>query len=229
MDYQGNYFPEEHDENESKAYRYVKGAFKWTMYGISFVLYAVIIYLLFSNSDSDILETNYMGDLPQFKNVEKDDIELYRINTTTFMDEDGSMQLYSIDYSDEYGIIEIGVKYNAKKLTNSEYGDPLNFVLTDSNGNKYKLVKKIIDSNGRYGFYRISFEGFDIDLDINDLRYNSYVTNAFTPAFADKSFSNKRDSTSYRLAIYRKSDGKLLSDFELYNNSVTFSKTDYQD
>lgn len=227
MDYQGNYFPEEHDENESKTYRVIKGIFKRTMYGISFILYAVIIYLLFSNSDSDILETNYMGSLPQFENVETDDIKLYRINTTTFMEEDGSMQLYNIDYSDEYGIMEIGVKYNAKKLTDSEYGDCLSFVLTDSNGNNYKLVKKIIDSNGRYGFYRISFEGFDIDLDSNDLQYNPYVSDAFTPAFADENFSNKRDNTSYRLAIYRKSDGKLISHFEIYNNSVTYSKTDY--
>ena len=225
MDYQGNYFPEEHDENESKVYRTVKGTFKWTMYGISFVIYAIIIYLMIANKDSKILEKNYMPD----NSIDTDEVELYRINTKVFMNEDGSLQLFNVDYYDEYGFVEIGVKFNAKKLTEKNYGDCLDYVLTDSNGNTYNLVNKVLDSGGRYGFMRICFEGVEIDLESNDLRYNNALSASFKPPVASAGEKFIRSEVSYNLAIYRKSDGELLYDFKLYDNTVTFNRTDFND
>ncbi len=229
MDYQGNYFPDEQDENESKIYRNVKKVFKWGMYGISFVIYAILMVILFVNCDSEILETNYMTELPGMTEVDSDDIKLYRINTRVFMNELGSLQLYSVDYAPEYGLIEIGVKFNAKKLTNEDYGDCLDYILTDSNGNTYRLVNKVTDSGGRYGFSRICFEGVKIDFKSNDLRYHNALSHAATPILTDKSQLWSRSDVKFNLAIYRKSDGELLYDFILYDNSTIFNSTDYED
>lgn len=217
MDYQGNYFPEEQDENASKSYRVVKNIFKWTMYGLSFVLYAVLFYILIVNSDSDILETNYLKDIKQYENIDTENVELYRINTKVFMNEEGSLQLYNVDYANEHNLLEIGVKFNAKKLTDGNQGDCLNYTLTDSNGNTYPLVNIVTDSGGRYGFSRICFANVDIDLNSNDLRYDK----------DDKSV--KRTDISYKLAVSRKDNNELLFEFDLYDNTVTFSRTDYED
>lgn len=229
MDYQGNYFPEEHDENESKIYRNVKRVFKWGMYGISFVIYGILMFLLFVNRDSDILETNYMTEISGMSEVNGNDIELYRINTRVFMNELGSLQLYSVDYAPEYGLVEIGVKFNAKKLTNEDYGDCLDYVLTDSLGNTYKLVNKVTDSGGRYGFSRLCFEGISFDFKSNDLKYNEALLHAATPTLTDASKLWKRSNVTYSFAVYRKSDGELLYDFLLYDNSTVFNSTDYED
>ncbi len=217
MDYQGNYFPDEHDENESKIYRFIKGSIKWTMYGISFLLYIIIFFVIVTNRDSYILEKNYMSELPAFKGIKTEDIELYRINTRVFMNDDGSLQLHNIDYSQEKGIMEIGIKYNANKdtVTKGERGDAIEYVLTDSNGNRYARVKHVVDSAGRYGFARICFEGIEINLDENDLRQEG-----------DNPFGK---GTLYQLTLYRKSDGYKLHTFNIYDNTVTFYSTEYND
>ena len=165
MDYQGKYFPDERDENESKIYRTVKGIFKWTMYGISFLIYAIIFYILISNRDSKILEKNYFAELLPSE-TQKESLELYRINTRIFMNDDGSLQILDADYSDEHNIIEIGVKYNAKKLTNGSTDNALAYKLYDKDGNVYTLSKTVFDDHGRYGFAKLCFTGIDIDLDV---------------------------------------------------------------
>lgn len=227
MDYQGNYFPEEHDERESKIYRTVKGIFKWTMYGISFLLYCVIFYVVFVNRDSKILERNYMAEIQGYENADDENAEFYRINTKDFMNYDGSVQLFNVDYSKDCGLIEIGVKFNADKVANygkedsdisvpkSERASMLSFELTDSDGKIYELCNKVDDYGGRYGFTRITFSGIDIDLDSNDLRY-------------DKEKPVKtRTGVSYSLSIYRCSDGELINTCTIYDNSVTFQSSEY--
>ncbi len=230
MDYQGNYFPEDHDERESKIYKVVKGTFKWTMYGISFILYAVIFFLLFVNRDSKILEKNYMGDLPQLESVEEETVKLYRIHCPTFMNDEGSLQVFNVDYAEDYGIIELGLKFNPKNLVDSDqqdyfdnevkkmddYDGFIKYTLTDSEGNEYPIINKVTDKHGRYGFARICFGGIDIDLDSNDLRYK-------------KESNVNRTNITYYLTITRSVDNKELFVFEVYNNKITFSGTDYED
>ena len=229
MDYQGNYFPEEQDENESKIYRTVKGIFKWTMYGISFVVYGIILFLIFINRDSKILETNYMAELDEVNAVDTDDIELYRMNTKIFMNDDGSLQLHNVDYSDEYGILELGIKFNAKKLTDGVYEDSLIYVLEDSNGNKYEEVNSVSDRGGRYGFERVCFRGVKISLDSNDLRFNNTLYGAVKPALTVSNAEIIRDKTKFTLSVYHASDNELIFKFDLYDNSVTFHHTEYED
>lgn len=225
MDYQGNYFPEEHDENESKIYRTVKNIFKWTMYGISFVIYAIIIYMMIANRDSKILKHNYMLD----ESVNKDEVLLYRINTRVFMNDDGSMQTYNVDYSPEHELIEIGLKYNAKKLTDNARGECLEYVLSDNDGNTYELINTVTDSGGRYGFSRLTFRSIDIDLDSNDLRYSKYLKASIHPAIQVSEDAFTRSDNEIYLSVYRKSDNELLHKFTIYDNTVTFNKTDYND
>lgn len=229
MDYQGNYFPDEHDENESITYRRIKGFFKWTMYGISFLIYAIIIVTLIANRNSSILETNYWAKLTGVDGFDTDEAVMYRINTKDFMEEYGALQLHNVDYSDEYGILEVGVKFNAKKLTNGDYTHDTKYVLTDSNGNTYSLANVETDGRGRYGFARLSFTGVDIDLDSNDLIYNKALVGSIQPALPDESIKNDRSSVTFILSVYRVSDGELLYDFDLYDNTVTFTEADYNE
>lgn len=227
MDYQGNYFPEDHDENESKTYRKIKGVFKWTMYGISFLLYAVIIIMLFVNRNSGILETNYMSSVVDFKESDYDDVKLFRINAKDFMNDLGSLQLYNIDYSQDYSLLEIGVKYNVKKILNSDENENLVYVLKDSDGNTYDLVNTVIDSRGRYGFARLCFKNVNIDLDSNDLRYNMAQSGALVPAVPSADALCKRSNVSYQFLILSPS-GETIHKFTIYDNSVTFNSTEYE-
>jgi len=215
MDYQGNYFPEEQDEKASKTYRTIKGIFKWTMYGISFLLYGALFVIIFINRDSKILETNYMSSFISVESIDTDDIELFRINAKEFMNDDGSLQLYNVDYSDEYNFIEMGVKFNANKLTDGDNGDCLDYELIDSDGNNYELVNRITDDGGRYGFSRLCFSGIDIDLDSNDLRYENNP-------------EKERTDVTYTLIITHRDDKKEIHRFLVYDNSVTFMETDYE-
>ncbi len=224
MDYQGNYFDEERDENESKTYRIVKGIFKWTMYGISFIIYAIIIYMMIANRDSKILKRNYMLEDTETSK----DVVLYRINTSLFMNDDGSMQVYNVDYAPEEQLIEIGVKFNAKKLTDNERIDSLKYVLTDGNGKTYVLTNAVFDSGGRYGFSRVTFKDIEIDLGSNDLRYTPFLNASFRPAISDEA-SFERSNDEIYLEVYKKSDNQLLHKFKIYDNSVTYSKSDYND
>ena len=231
MDYKGDYFPEEHDENESKIYRTVKGIFKWTMYGISFVIYAIIFIILFINRESKILERNYMNEISDITIENTDDVKLYRINTIVFMNDLGSLQLHDVNYAEDYGLLEAGIQFNPKNLLDendhhlleekyaksSNYNGFLSYKLTDSNGNEYPLVNHVTDSGGRYGYARICFSGLKIDLDSNDLRYDENDSN------------KKRTAVSYYLIITRETDQKELFKFEIYNNKTTFSKTEYND
>ncbi len=230
MDYQGNYFPDDVDERESKTYKVVKGIFKWTMYAISFVIYIIVFIILIVNRDSKILEKNYIADVSQLESVEEENIKLYRIHCPTFMNDKGSLQIFNVDYADDYGIIEMGIKFNPKNLITEnqqdyfknevksmeDYDGFIEYRLTDSEGNEYPIVNKVTDKNGRYGFARICFSGLDIDLDSNDLRY-------------EKESNVNRTNVTYYLTITRTIDKEELFVFEVYNNKITFSSTEYED
>ncbi len=217
MDYQGNYFSEDHDENESKVYKVVKGTFKWTMYGLSFLVYAILFFVLIVNRDSDIIETNYLHEISGYEYIDTDKTELIRINTREFMNDDGSIQLHNIDYHEQESLIEIGVKFNANKHTSGEGENTIRCELYDSEGNRYELKNEVFDEGGRYGFMRVAFRGTNIDLDSNDLRYD------------EDSPTKTRTNVSYKLDIIRVSDNETLHTFEVYNNKTTFNKTDYND
>lgn len=198
MDYQGNYFPEEHDERESKTYRTVKGIFKWTMYGLSFLVYAIIFFVIFSSCDSRIITQNYYGGY--IENFDPAGETVYRLNTEEFMNYDGSVQLSDIDYSDKYGFLEVGVKLNAKKQLGGNKDERFEAVLTDNLGNTFTLAGVQRDTNLRYSFARFSFSGVALDLAQHEngessADYGRYLT----------------------LTIYRAGGGEVIDSFTVYH------------
>lgn len=214
MDYQGNYFTDEPDEPTPKPLRIIKGIFKWSMYGISFIIYALLFYIIFANRDSKILEKNYMHQITGFNECINEQSELYRINTPKFMNEDGSIQLHNIDYSDEFGILELGIKYNSNKHSSDDTNNCLKYVLTDSTGQEYTFANTLTEKRGRYVFERICFIGLDIDLNSNELRY-------------DYESKPDRTVTQYKLKIYKNDSNEPLEEFVIYDNSITFNRTEY--
>ena len=56
MDYEGKYFPDEDDGRQSKTGKTVKKIFKYLIYGISFLVYAILIYRIIATSDLDLVE-----------------------------------------------------------------------------------------------------------------------------------------------------------------------------
>lgn len=56
MDYEGKYFPDEDDGRQSKSGKIVKKIFKYLIYGISFLVYAILIYRIIATSDLDLVE-----------------------------------------------------------------------------------------------------------------------------------------------------------------------------
>lgn len=202
MDYQGNYFPEEHDERESKTYRVVKGVFKWTMYGLSFIVYAIIFFMIFSSCDSKIISRNYYGNYVE--NFDAGSDTLYRLNTEEFMNYDGSVQLSDIDCSEKYGFLEVGVKLNARKQLDGDKDEPFEAVLTDNFGNTFALAGVQRDTNLRYSFARFTFA--DVQLDFSEHEngepsddYGRYLT----------------------LTIYR-ADGDVIDSFTVYHGDGTW-------
>jgi hypothetical protein len=168
-----------------------------------------------------------MHNLDYVSEADIDEIEIYRINTKIFMNDDGSLQVHNIDYSDKYGVLEIGIKYNAKKLTEEKYFDALEFVLEDTNGKKYTLVNSTTEKGGRYSFSRICFEDVHFSLDSNDLRFNNKLYGAAYPAVLVQKSEILRDKNKFKLSVYRKSDNELIFEFDIYDNSTTFQKVDY--
>ena len=242
MDYQGNYFPEDEDERRSVTYKRVKGFFKWTMYGISFVVYALLFYFIFVNRDPALLEKNYMHTCP---GIDASGIDLLRLNPPQFMNDDGSLQVYNVDYAPEYGLMEMGIRFNAKKLTEGDKGDVLEYKLDDSDGNTYNAIYKYTESGGRYGFARICFEGIKLDLSSNDLEIEKLLAAEVKEAAENdsRSYREYMDETlrgyprgsnvKYELSVYyvRKNGDEnektLLHTFLIYDNQTVFYKTDY--
>ncbi len=217
MDYQGNYFPEDRDERESKTYRIVKGIFKWTMYGISFLIYAVIFYVIFSNRDSKILEQMYFTpSVVQQAEEIGDEFDFFRINAADFMNYDGTVQLYHIFYAEDCQALEIGVKVNTDKLTNGDDAG-LYFVLTDSDGNIFQPTNIVTDSRGKYAFARVCFENVDLKLDLNDLRYNK-----------EDHQNEKRENKIWYFAVKHKDVEQTIETLTIYKNNTVFTKADFE-
>ncbi len=242
MDYQGNYFPEDEDERSSVTYKRVKGVFKWAMYGISFVVYALLFYLIFVNRDRPLLEKNYMHAVDGYTDVDFSAAELLRINPREFMNEDGSLQVYNVDYAPEAGLLELGVRFNANKITGGDKGDVLEYRLEDSDGNVYKAVHKVTDSGGRDWCARVCFEGLKIDLSSNDLEIEKLLSAQAREATKEdprdyreyleqlKSGYARASDRKYTLKVYFASEDnekQPIHEFIIYDNQAVFYKTDY--
>ena len=142
----------------SKAYRIVRGCFKWLLYGASALVWILIFYTLFSTRESKLLERMYFTDATHSVASETENYRIRQLYPANFMNQDGSIELRSLYYAPETGELEIGVKYN-KKLTDGDTKDGILYVLTDQNGTEYAIVRLETDEIGRYGYARVCFAG----------------------------------------------------------------------
>ena len=179
MDYKGNYFKDDDEEqdypHQSKAGKRIKLIFKIFIYSVSFLIYAVVLFMIFSSCEPKMINSMYFSD--QAREMAQNDteaFEVYKLQPSDFMNYDGSLQLKSIYYADKAKELEVGVQFNLKKITDGKVEDALVFILTDSEGNYYPAVNMVYDSNRKYGYARVSFKVDTIDIEQND--YYKFTT-----------------------------------------------------
>lgn len=151
----------------SKAYRIVKGCFKGALYGASALVWIVMLYVIFANRESKLMEQMHFTDATRNLAKQTEDYRVYQINPADFMSRDGSIELRGFYYARETGELEFCVKYN-KKLTDGNTEDGIRYVLTDQDGEEYAIERIETDAIGRYGYARICFGGLSIPVTEDD-------------------------------------------------------------
>lgn len=186
MDYEGKFFPDEPNENQSKTSRNVKRVFKFIFYGAVAAVYIACFAALLSGCESKIWKTVSLSEKAESAyKADKDSFELYKINPADFMSYDGSIEIAGVVYSPTVNEFELGIKFNKKLATiaqensslsngtEDEYSDfPFEYTINDNAGNTYVLSARESDSKGRYRYERLRFDGIKINLDNN--KYVNY-------------------------------------------------------
>ena len=175
MDYKG-YDEEEELENpwNTEGTRRIKRIFKAIFYSISFVVYAVLFFIFFTSCEPGMFDKMFFTEKTrEFARQNPEAIQIYKIRPKDFMNYDGSIELAHIYYAKNTEELEVGVKYNLKKLTDGKVEGALVYILEDSDGNFYTTVSEVYDSNRRYGYARVTFSSVNIDLTQNSYyKYN---------------------------------------------------------
>lgn len=220
MDYKGNYFKDDDEDLSpfpSKNAKRIKKAFKILLYSISFLVYGMIFFAIFTSCEPGMFSKMHFSDSARQKASDLAlDFEVYGVHPTDFMNYDGSIQLRHLFYAESANELEIGIQFNKKKITDGETQQALACILSDSDGNFYLLANEVTGSNRKYGYLRVSF-GVETIV-IKDNYYYDYI-------FFDINNFNNRDKddtphskgVEYTLAIY---DYKKLSD-----KGIVFSDT----
>lgn len=159
-----NAFGEERDENETRAYRIVRGCFKGVLYGASALVWILIFYTIFTTRESSILKKMYFTPETHEALAADKDAQVCQIYLSEFMNQNGSITLSNVWYAPSANEIEIGIKYNRKLVENEDKDAPISYILTDQNGNTYDILRMETDSIGRYNYVRICFACPDLPL-----------------------------------------------------------------
>ena len=155
-------------EEPSKAYRVVRGCFKGVLYGASALVWILIFYVIFSTRESKLMDQMVFTDATRnFADKTREEYLVSRLYPADFMNQDGSIEVGGVYYSEGTHELEIGVKYN-KKLTDGDTADGIRFVLTDQEGTEYLITQLKTDAIGRYGYARICFQGILLPLSEED-------------------------------------------------------------
>lgn len=203
MDF-NNYNDETEEElypHESKTHKRIKFAFRYSLYGISFLVWGILLYLIFSTNDPSMFNDMYFSDEAHaLAEKNPDSFTIYTLQPTVDMNDLGTIQLDHIYYADTVDELEIGVKFNMDKITSGKLENSLVFVLTDSFGNSYSAVNIATDSNNRYGYARICFNNVSLDVEIN--KYYSYIVSYdLESEYAAMFVSNTSQETSEEVQV----------------------------
>lgn len=213
--------------HESKTHKRIKYTFRYLLYGISFIIWGGIFFLIFSTNDPGMFNDMYFtSEAHAIAESNPDSFTVYNIQPTVDMNKLGTIQLDNIYYADTVDELEIGVMFNLDKITGGKLDDALVFLLTDSDGNYYKAVNLVTDSNQRYGYARVCFDKVALDVESNKY-YNYIVSYDFESEYAAMFVSDtsketseeaeEKAGTTYTLGIYSydkimKKDYATLSD-----------------
>ncbi|MDD4422424.1 MAG: hypothetical protein PHD46_05255 [Eubacteriales bacterium] len=249
MDFNKNY--DETDEElyprESKTHRTVRYIFRYTLYGISFLIWGIIMYLLFSTKEPGMFDDMiFTSETHAAAKKDPDAFTVYNIQPRTDMNYFGSIQLHNIYYADTVDQIEIGVMFNLDKITGGKTENALVYILKDSKNNYYDMVNLVSDSNSRYGYLRVCFENVSIDLEKNKY-YNHIISYDFESEYnalfendisKDTSEQEERETgITFTLSIYyydeiiskdyaQLQDGIVKIDYERFSDDDTITNVD---
>lgn len=252
MDYEGKFFPDEPNENESKKVRITKKIFKYLFYGAVAAVYIACFAALLSGCESKLWKKVSLSDeANEVYLADKKGFELYKINPADFMNYDGSIEIAGVVYSPTVNEFELGIKFNKKLATVSsdsadadvssenEYTDfPFEYTISDNAGNTYTLSARESDSKGRYRYERLRFDGIKIDLDNNsyvNYKYNSSIeSDTSEPLVFGDNTSNFYESTDpeenfkLTLKIYNPVTD-TTSEFVVYTDNTVTRLTEFKD
>lgn len=179
MDYKGynDIDEEELDPNnpwDTDNVRRVKRIFKFILYGISFIVYAALFFVIFTSCDPGMFDKMFFTEQTRsLARQNPDAFKVYKVQPRDFMNYDGSIELANIYYAKNTSELEVGVKFNFRKLTGGKVENALVYIIKDSNGNYYTTVNEVYDSNRKYGYARVTFSS--VKLDIAQNKYFKYT------------------------------------------------------
>jgi hypothetical protein len=214
MDYKGynDRDEEELDPNnpwQTETTKKVKRIFKIILYSISFIVYTVVFFVIFSSCNPGMFDKMFFSEhARQQAQQNPGSFMVYKLQPRDFMNYDGSIELANMYYAKNAEELEIGVKYNLKKITDGRVEGALVFVLEDSNGNYYTTVNEVYDSNRKYGYARVTFGSVKLTLPEN--AYYKYTEsydylkeyNAKSNTSSTNSENEENNGVTYHLYIY---------------------------
>ncbi len=223
-------YDEVRDERESKTFRLIKNILKWTVYGLSALVWILILAVVFSTRESKIYEQMMFTEATEKLAEQTEDYRVHQVYIKEFMNDSGDITLSSNTcyYAPETGELTVGVRYN-KKLTDSDTTDSIRYVLKDQDGNEYSAVVLDEDAIGRYGYARVCFTG--LSLPLAEIDSQSKQTGDGTFVLTLTMYSVKDGAL---LSTYTKKDGLDTvevndSDFVLFNADSPSRMADYED
>jgi len=231
MDYEGNLFPDEEEEELPRSKRIRKKAVRYFFYSIIILVYLVAFWFIFTNCDSDIYEEyDFSPSARELYEKDPDNFKVYEIFPPSWMNYDGSVQIAGTAYAEAAGELEFCIKYNKNLLTNDK-GETPEFSLVDTYGKVYKLCNTIEDNEGRYRFLRVSFSG--VKLDLQD---NVYINNEASTAVEGE--GEMYETFSYKLLIHYPENADIKTDVDdedisndeiiIYNSNVPIQLGKYE-
>lgn len=167
MDYEGNYFPDEEEEELPRAKKIRKKVIRYCFYSLIIAVYVIAFAVIFANCEHKIYEEYIFSEKAnELYKASPKEFAVYEMFPRVFMNYDGSVQISGVAYAETANELELGIKYNKNLLIN-EKGEGPEFSLVDSDGKVYKICNTEKASKGRYNYLRLCFEDVELDLDSN--------------------------------------------------------------
>ena len=230
MSFDDNDFDEVRDERESKVFRLIKNILKWTVCGLSALVWILVLAVVFTTRESDIFEEMMFTEATEQVASSKDDYRVHQIYISDYMTDKENTKMVALSasqcyYAPETGELTVGIKYN-KSLVDKE---GIRYVLTDAEGKEYDAVTLSEDAIGRFGYARVCFVGLTVPLEEKNDRSVQTGDGKYT-----LTLTLYRASDDKPLCTYAKKDGEDIievndSSFVLFDANTASRMADYED